>query len=314
MAATVPFPIRLCAFTGPETATIQAAEELGLFARHGLAVACTPAPGSIHQMVGLIEGRYDMALTAIDNVIAYDEGQGAAPTDRPADLVGFLGTGTDPRRLVVAPEIASFADLRGKRIAVDALSTGFSFMLRQTLEEHGLGMDDYALVPTGNVPARWDAIRTGDCAGALISTDYADIAVAQGFRRLDAVPDPWEGYQGAVFTADRTWLRDNATEVEGFVRAMLDAVDWVLDAANLDSLPPMMMRHVPTLTPDAAAKAARALQSPGSILKRGLPIDIEGIRKVLRLRTKYGMPPKRLDDPCKYLDRAAWRRATDAAG
>jgi len=44
------------------------------------------APGSIHQIVGLIDGRLDMAMSAVDNVIAYVEGQGAATPKNRADL------------------------------------------------------------------------------------------------------------------------------------------------------------------------------------------------------------------------------------
>src|SRR5690606_24938771 len=83
--------INLCAFTGPETAPIQRAQEAGWFAEEGLTVHCEVATGSIMQMVGLIEGAFDMAMSAVDNVVAYNEGQGAATPKNQADLVVVLG-------------------------------------------------------------------------------------------------------------------------------------------------------------------------------------------------------------------------------
>ncbi|MPY69277.1 MAG: hypothetical protein GEU92_04245 [Alphaproteobacteria bacterium] len=295
--------IAICAFAGPETAPLQQAQEAGYFAEEGVDVRCDVATGSIQQMIGLIDGEYDMAMTAIDNVIAYDEGQGATTPRNRADLVVLLGGATDPRPLIARPEIRGFADLKGRRIAVDAVNTGFSFMLRQLFEDCGLGKDDYELVPVGAIKARWAAVRRGDCVAGLLGKDDAAQAVADGYTRLEADPDPWERYQGGVYTADRRWAAANVEAVKGFIRAMLKATDWVLDPANAAALPGLLSRHLPHLfpTPDSARSAAAELQAPQSILKPGLPVSLEGLRVVLELRRKYGTPPAALGPAEKYL-------------
>ena len=303
--------ISICAFMGPETSPLQAAEENGYFAAEGLRVRWEPAPGSIHQMVGLIDGEFQMAMTAVDNVIAYVEGQGAAATRNRADLMVFLGCATDPRPLIARPEIGSFGDLKGARIAVDAVSTGFSFMLRRLLEDHGLGMDDYELVPVGAIKARWDAVRSGDCAAGLLGKADAAAAVGDGYRRLQSDPDPWDTYQGGVFTADRSWAAAHREPLIGFIRAMLKAVAWVLAPENGPALPALLIRHLPHLSLSAAAaeRAAAELQSPQSILKPDLPVSPDGMRVVLDLRRRYGTPPARLGDADKYLDLSYYRAA-----
>jgi ABC-type nitrate/sulfonate/bicarbonate transport system substrate-binding protein len=296
--------VALCVFAGPETSPVQQAQEAGYFAEEGLDVRCDVATGSVRQMVGLIDGEYDMAMTAVDNVIAYDEGQGAATPRNRADLVVLLGGATDPRPLIARPEIRGFADLKGQRIAVDAVNTGFSFMLRQLFEDHGLGMDDYELVPVGAIKARWAAVQGGDCAAGLLGKDDAAEAVADGYTRLQSDPDPWEAYQGGVYTADRQWAAANAEAVKGFIRAMLKATGWVLDPANAAALPALLSRHLPHLfpTPDSARRAAAELHGPQSILKPGLPVNLDGMRVVLDLRRKYGMPPAALGPAEKYLE------------
>ena len=304
--------ITICAFTGPETVPIQRAQEAGWFTEEGLSVRCEVAIGSIGQMVGLIDGAFDMAMSAVDNVIAYNEGQGAATPRNPADLVVILGCASDPRPLVARPEIATFEELRGQRIAVDAVSTGFSFMLRQLLEDHGLGSADYELVPVGATRARWEAVRSGDCAAGLLGKADAAAAVADGYTRLQADPDPWDNYQGGVFIADRRWAASHRPQVVGFIRAMLRATDWVLARENAGALPELLRRHLPHfgLSPAEAARAAAELQSPQSILKPGLPVNLDGMRVVLELRRKYGTPPARIGDPDKYLDLGYYREAT----
>jgi NMT1/THI5 like protein len=47
------------------------AQDKGYFARGGIEVALTPIPNSVFQLTNLIDGKFDIAMAAIDNVIAY---------------------------------------------------------------------------------------------------------------------------------------------------------------------------------------------------------------------------------------------------
>jgi ABC-type nitrate/sulfonate/bicarbonate transport system substrate-binding protein len=60
---------------------IWVAQQKGYFLQNGIEVKLTNTPNSIFQLTGLIEGRFDIAMTAIDNVVAYMEGQGEAKVD-----------------------------------------------------------------------------------------------------------------------------------------------------------------------------------------------------------------------------------------
>ena len=68
-------------------------------------------------------------------------------------------------------------------------------------------MNEYELIPVGAVKARWDAVRSGDCAAGLLGKADAATAVGDGYTWLQTDPDPWDNYQGGVFTADWTWAR-----------------------------------------------------------------------------------------------------------
>jgi ABC-type nitrate/sulfonate/bicarbonate transport system substrate-binding protein len=299
--------LSVIAFVGPETLPLQVASEQGFFADQRLDVQWTAATGSVDQMTRLMDGRCDIVMTAIDNVIAYVEGQGAVIPDTSPDLVAFLGCASEPRPLVARPDIGTIADLRDQRIAVDALNTGFSFLLRHCLETAGLGRTDYDLVPVGAPPARWQAMESGDCVAALLSKAYAETATAAGYHELRPEPDPWKTYQGGVFAARKSWLRDRPAVASGFIRAMLEATDWMLEPSQAPTLPDMLIRHLPHLSISGARAAATALPT---LLQPGLPISGDGLQTVLALRQNYGKPATVLGDANKYLDMRLYAEVT----
>lgn len=296
-------PLSVVAFVGPETLPLHVAVEDGYYGREGLDVRYEAATGSVDQMVRLINGDCHMVMTAIDNVIAYNAGQGGVVSDSPPGsvpaLVAFLGCASEPRPLVARPDITVLADLRYARIAVDALNTGFSFLLRDCLRNVGLGLDDYTLVPVGAPPARWRSMQDGDCDAALLSRAFAAIATAAGYNELTADPDPWATYQGGVFAARKNWIAGHQDAVRGFIRATLAATGWVLNPGNRALLPDRLRAHLPHMTAAAAQDAADNLTT---LLAPDLPIHMDGLGTVIALRQTYGVPPARLADPGAYLD------------
>jgi len=96
---------------------------------------------------------------------------------------------------------------------------------------------------------------------------------------------------------------------------MLKAVDWVLAPDNAAELPGLLIRHLPhlSLTNDDTRRAAAELQSPRSILKPGLPLDLDGLEVVLALRRKYGTPPAALGNAGKYLDLSYYHAAVTSS-
>ena len=58
-------------------------------------------------------------------------------------------------RLVAVPEVKTFADLKGRTVSVDALTTGYAFVLLELLERGGLQRErDYKVERAGGVMQR----------------------------------------------------------------------------------------------------------------------------------------------------------------
>ena len=150
---------------------------------------------------------------AIDNVVAYQEDQGAVKLDQTPDLFVFMGATQIELSFVVAPEIKSFEDLKGKSLALDALSTGFAFVLYRMLENAGLTSDDYEMVPVGATPERWKSVQVGEHVGTLTIEPFTSMALAKGFHVLESSLDTFENYQGGSFAASRAWASANKDQL-----------------------------------------------------------------------------------------------------
>ena len=157
------------------------AQDKGFFEAAGVRVNLTTTPSSAYQAENLVAGQFQIAGTAFDNVVAYQEGQGAVALQRQPDLFAFMGATQIELAFVVAPDIASYADLKGRSLALDALSTGFAFVLYEMLARGGLARGDYELAPVGATPQRWESVKAGAHAGTLTIEPFTSIARNQGF-------------------------------------------------------------------------------------------------------------------------------------
>src|SRR4051812_9599493 len=193
--------LEVIVFAGGFNWPIWAAQEKGFFQKEGVAVKLTPTPNSVFQLTNLIEGKFDIGVTAIDNVIAYMEGQGEAPVQATPDLFVFMGGDNGFLRLVTVPEVKSYQDLKGKELSVDARTTGYAFVLEKMLEKGGLKESDYSLVKAGGVLARFEALMEKKHAGTLLLSPFEVPAMAKGFNKLDDATQVLGRYQGLVGAA-----------------------------------------------------------------------------------------------------------------
>ena len=79
-------------------------QQKGFFERNGITVTLQPTPNSVAQMTGLAEGKFDIAITAFDNIVAYVEGQGEAPIGPQPEFFAFMGSDNGFLSLVAEPE------------------------------------------------------------------------------------------------------------------------------------------------------------------------------------------------------------------
>ncbi len=293
--------IRVSAFPGGFNWPSFVAIETGFFAREGIGVEMHATPGSVAQMTGLAAGEFDIALTAFDNVVAYVDGQGEAPIGAQPEFFAFLGSDDSFLSLVSQSAISSPAELRGRSVSVDAATTGYAFVLFDMLERAGLSREAYGIAKVGGMAQRFEDLCRGGNAATLLSTPYELLAEQRGLRVIGQAERP---YQGNVGAARRSWAAANARLVEHFIRGYVAAIRWLYEPANESHACEILVRNVPGITRAlAGASHARMVQNGGGFFPDGR-LQVAGIERVLRLRSRYAAASVIPGNADRYIDRS----------
>jgi ABC-type nitrate/sulfonate/bicarbonate transport system substrate-binding protein len=304
--------IEVIVFPGGFNWPIWVAQENGFFERNNVTVKITPTPNSEFQLTNLIDGKFDIAMTAIDNLIAYMEGQDEAPTTQTPDLVAVMGSDNGFLRLVSVPEVKTCADLKGKEVSVDARTTGYAFVLEKLIEKGGLNFNDVTYVKAGGVLQRLEALLAKKHAATMLISPFEVVAEARGFNRLANAVDVLGHYQGVVAGVRRQWAEENESQIVGFIRGFRAGLDWLYDPANKGEAIAILRKNLPNMAADLAYNSYGILMDPKDGFTRNASIDLEGVRTVLALRRQYGEPQKKLMDPMKYIDLSYYEKAKPA--
>jgi NitT/TauT family transport system substrate-binding protein len=151
------------------------AKRNGYFAQEQLEVDLLAARGTLCTM-GLIGGSFQATYSpsTFDAVVA-------------GDLKGkviYVAQKFLLHRLIVAPQIKRFEDLKGKKIAISSFGSLTDLLNREILADHGLrAMQDVLLIQTGGAPVRLAALKSGNVQAALLSSQHALAAMQDGFSQ-----------------------------------------------------------------------------------------------------------------------------------
>jgi ABC-type nitrate/sulfonate/bicarbonate transport system substrate-binding protein len=295
--------INVNVFPGGFNWPIYVGQDKKLFENHGIAVAMQGTPDSVTQMTDFSLGRFDIAMTAVDNIVAYVEGQGQAPIGPQPEFFAFMGVDTGFLSLVASSEIKTIQDLRGKIVSVDALTTGYAFVLYEILRRSGLERNkDYELVSAGGMVQRWNRLREGRHHATLLSAPYDLIASNAGFSQLVRATDIIGPYQGNVAATRRSWAENNADRIVGYIRGFRESVAWLYDPANRTEAIDILCRHVPQMPHDIAGASYPELLHPAHGFFRSCELDPAGLKCVLELRNRYAPSTTSLGPPGRYYD------------
>lgn len=304
-----PQPISVISFGGGFNLPLWAARDQGFFTRYGLAPQLQVTPDSRNVFSGLMEGRYHVAITAFDNIVAYQEGQGELKFDPPSDFFAFMGSDDGFLSLVAVPEVKTVAQLKGRTVSVDAMSNGFSFALREMLARNGVSESDVKWARAGGTDRRYAALVEKQHDATMLRAPFDLQAKNKGFNQLATARDVIGPYLGIVGAARRSWASEHPETAVAFIRAYRDSVRWLEDPANRPAAEALLVRNVPGMSPQIAAQSCALMLDPRSGFFRDAAMEPQAVQAVLALRSKLGEPPRPLDDPDKYIDRRYWRQA-----
>jgi ABC-type nitrate/sulfonate/bicarbonate transport system substrate-binding protein len=306
-AAAAQTKVDMIGFGGASNLPIWLAMDKGLFAKHGLEVKLDRTRGSEAQIKDMMAGKYQIASTSIDNIIGYTEGQGPIKIDN-FDMVAFMGVHSGLNSVVTRPEIKTYADIKGKPVAVDAPNTGYAFVLFKILADNGLVLNrDYTLLAVGATDHRLTALKDGRAVAAVMSAPTDLEAKAAGYNILADAAAELGGYQGSVYGVRRGWAAQNEPAMLAFVRAVAEAHGRIF--ADKAPAKEVLMKRVKGLDEKGAETIYTGLTTGKGGLARKAEINVAGVKSVLDMRSDYAEPKKQLGDPQKYIDLSYYQKA-----
>jgi ABC-type nitrate/sulfonate/bicarbonate transport system substrate-binding protein len=192
-------------------------------------------------MVGaLLGGSVEVALpNATGLALAVDKG---------ANIVA-VGVGADnqPYHLMASPQIKTFADLRGKKIALADPTDIYTTVTETILKKHGIKMQsdmDILYGPSQN--QRYAAILNGAIQAGLFSLPADADLTSRGYNSLAFTPDEYPNITLSVNAVNRTWAQQHPDVLRKYLRARSNAIKWLKDPANKDKAIQILMTETKT--------------------------------------------------------------------
>jgi len=272
-----------------DAATV-AARVNGYFAAEGLDVDVTPTPNSTEQMRGVSQGKFEIVSTAFDNVLAWSGREGA-------EIIAVAQISDKTVLPVfVRPEIKTWSDLKGKKLAADAVDTAFALVLRRVLLANGLDMTkgDYELVALGATGARLESMLKGETFAGVLTSPFDVKAVAAGMRRIGDSKEVLPDYPNTILAVNHEWAQKNRETLVAYLRAWLKGMSWVKDPVNRDAAIKMVGEQL-KLNPKQAEESVNELSTTGNL-------NLPGLQVVLDLRNQFGFKLNKGDKLPVYYD------------
>jgi ABC-type nitrate/sulfonate/bicarbonate transport system substrate-binding protein len=285
--------------------TLSVAETKGFFGAQNLEITFDQTPNSTTEISGLLTGKWDVAFDNGDNVVAWDEGQGA--DGKVHDLFIFMGGSRELNQgLFVSSGINEISALKDKILGVDASTTGFAVVLRYILQRNNLLFErDYSFKPVGSSRMRLAELVAGNIAGAMLNPRYVE---ASTLRQLAAGKDYADPYPARVGLTTRKWARSHGSLLVRFIGAILQAVNWILESKNKRQTIEIINTRMGR-SPEQADEDYHRLLDPSAGLTDRCAFDPHSLSTVLEMRRRLGMIESPLPSLDKYYDDSFYREA-----
>ncbi len=301
--------IRVNTFPNAKALPVYVGIAKGLFAKLALAVELENTESSQSQRDGLAAGRFQIAHAALDNAVAMIE-------VAKRDVVIVSGGDSGMNEFFVQPGIASFADLKGKTIVVDAPDTAYALQAKKLLLQHGLREGtDYTVKQVGAVVFRYKAmIEDKTNAAGILNLPFTVEAAERGLKSLGGLVDLLGPYQAAGAFVMRGWARDNGPALERYLAAYVEAVRWIRDRNNRTEAVDLLIEKL-KLDRKIAERTYDLLVVPTTGFTPDAKFDVEGFKNMLALRAEIERKPEtEAAPPERYVDLRYYDEAIKLVG
>ena len=289
--------VKMKMFPGAQSLPVLAAVSEGMFARQGLKVEVLFTVNSDEQRNGLAAREFEIAQAAVDNAVAMVE-------LARKDVVIVTGGDSSMNELIVQPEVASLAQLKGQTLLVDAPNTAYALQLKKILLVNGLKEGaDYTIHPIGGTALRLRGLKENKAyKAAMLNPPFSLDAKAAGLRSMGRAIDLIGPYQASGTFVLREWASANRDTLERYIAAYIEGCRWAVAPANREVAVKVLSERL-KVAPAIAAQTWELLSDPNFGLARDCRFDMQGFRSVLALRAEIeGSWGGKAPPPDRYVD------------
>jgi len=252
------------------------AQEKGFFAQEGLDLQVLVVRGVIG-VSSLMSGEIDVTCHA-------GSGFSAALRGVPIKIISV--TRERPiHELIVAPNINSPVELKGKAIAVGSLDGTAAVMTRRILQAKGLDAQKDVHLLSMDTPARLQSLFSGRVAGAMITPPSTYFALDQGYKVFGRGRDYMRYLQTGVVTSD-IHIKEQRGKIVRFLKAWNRALKTFQDHPEL--MIPAIQKRLGVKDPQLARRMydddAPYILSGGRLTPEAAKEILEIGREALRIK------------------------------
>ncbi len=249
--------------------------EQGFFRKHGVNVEVINIRSGPQTIAALASGEIQIAYTIPGTVLS------AAAAGMDVAFFGGLVNRADGD-FVVAPNIRSAEDLKGKKVGVQSIGGGVWSLAMLALEHLKLdtSRDKILIMVTGDQSVLTQAMASGAIDAAYLGYTFSTLLKEKGFRVLLDIGKAPIDYQGLALAARRSYLKQNPAIVDSILRGALESVAFVHNPANRESV-------VKSLTKNLKLRSLQEAESGYEVLQWLYNLDVrpnlKGIQNMQRL-------------------------------
>lgn len=273
------------------------AQRKGFLVREGINLTLIPIAGGTDNMVAALDnGTTDIVKTATPYLIQ-------AVLNKGSDSVAIASETTNPvYSLIVRPEIKSFADLKGKVIGFSTPGDTITISTRKLLTLKGVKPSDYQAKELVGTPARFDCVKTGECAAVPMGEPEDFGAIEKGFPSLGITNDVTGDLVFNVTAVSRAWGEKHKDVLVRFNRAMAASFKYIRDPENREEMTTIVM-EITGVPRDVAIKAFAPYLDPDKhVLPKQGELNMNALRQVIALMGEAGVVPSPLPPPERFVD------------
>jgi NitT/TauT family transport system substrate-binding protein len=276
LAANVPVRVNIGAASVSSSAlSLWAAQERGIFAKHGIEAQLILIRGGPTLVASLLTGEIQLAFTSGVSVL------GAAAQGVDVKMLTSISSYVS-WKLVANPQIKKPEELRGKRFGVQSIvgSTWMYAML--ALEQLGLEpkRDKIVFLQIGDPVTIGHALEAGRIDAAVLDPALSRRLAGKGFSQLVDLAKTSQTFPGLGLGDTRAFIDQQPMTIERVVAALTESLAFVQTPGNKPIVLKILMKH---LRINDSAAAEEGYQDHLLTLNRKPYPSLDGLRNAQRL-------------------------------